>query len=534
MFSFAETAPGDYDLQQAWKDCLKAFAETARVELQPVSILSPEDVIEQLKSKREKDEAHDAKYRVVKDVLGKTLACIQVLGGIAASGASMVFGPANLAYSGISYLITAGQNYSNIFSSLEGLFKQVSDVMERMVVYLKMKEVDRPLRKIVHELLQSVMMICALSIKVLHGNRILKFLKVFAFNEDDGVGAELQNLKALVDRESQMKTTLTYAIVKEGLSDANHAVSGVRSVVDKLADESKRREGENADRKQLEKIRSTLGVTKEVEQQTQLHTHLWSEHVSDTGQWLQDESSYKEWADRTTSFNKVMFLSADQGYGKSFLLTSAIHSLHRQYNRQIDNASRTMIGYYYLVPKDSRAAHGTEGLFSVDNVLKTISLQFAHDPVYRKELVTLCEKWIEPETTEELFVRLIDPCYRSNEVFYIIIDGIDIADEKQLNGLSQLLTGVCARFSPEQQSHVRILFSGRVSAINGLSTELAYPNVVIDVATKNRPDIEKFIQDRLASMKLVQENPSRSRCFVRKSSTSLLLKLMVILSTSIC
>ena len=504
MAPLIETAPEDYDLQQGWSDVLQAFAKTAKVELRPDRVLSPEDVIAQLKSKRDKDEADSAKYRVVKDVLGKTLACIQTLGGIAASGASMVFGPANLCYSGLSYLVTAGQNYSNIFSSLEGLLKQVSDVMERMVVYLKMKEVDRPLRKIVHELLQNIISICGLSIKVLHGNKILKFLKVFAFNEDDGVKGALEDLKALVDRESQMKTTLTYAIVKEGLSDANEAVSGVRSVVDRLADESKKRESDSADRKQLEKIRVTLGVQKDIDQQTALHSRLWSETVHETGQWLQDEESYKQWADRTTDFNKVMFLSADEGFGKTFLVTSAIHSLQKRYTRQLDDSARTMIAYYHLLPKDSKSTHGTESeTFSVDKVLKTIALQFAQDPVYRKELVAQCEKWIEPETPEELFMRLVDPCYESDEVFYMVIDGIE-GDERQLNGVSQLLKGVSTRFTSEQQSHVRLLFSGRVSLITSLSSELEYPNVVIDVATKNGPDIEKFTHDRLSGLKLLQ------------------------------
>ena len=499
-----ETAPDDYDLQRGWADVLQAFAKTAKIELRPDRILTPEDVIAQLKSKRDKDDADSAKYKVVKDVLGKTLACIQTLGGIAASGASMVFGPANLAYSGLSYLITAGQNYSNIFSSLEVLLKQVSDVMERMVVYLKMKEVDKPLRKIVHELLQNIISVCALSIKVLHGNKILKFLKVFAFSEDDGVKGALDELKTIVDRESQMKTTLTYAIVKEGLADANEAVTGVRGVVDKLADESKRRELESADRKQLEKIRATLGVQKEVEAQVQLHSRLWSETVHETGQWLQEEESYQQWADRNTNFNKVVFLSADEGFGKTFLTTSAIHSLHKRYGRQTDDAARTMVAYYHLLPKDSKSTHGTEEeVFSVDRVMKTIALQFAQDPVYRKELMVQCEKWIEPETTEELVMRLLDPCYRSQEVFYMVIDGLP-PDEKQLSGLSHLLKGVSTRFTPEQQSHVRLLFSGRVSLTDSLASELEYPNFVIDVASSNRPDIEKFTRDRLSTLKLLQ------------------------------
>jgi len=500
-----ETAPDDYDLQQSWADVLQAFAQTAKIELRPDRLLTPEDVIAQLKAKRDKDEADNAKYKAVKDVLSKTVTCIQTLGGIAASGASMVFGPTNLCYSGLSYLLSVGSNYSNIFSSLEALLKQVSDVMERMVVYLRMRSIDLPLRKIVHEVLQNIVSICGLAIKVLHGNKILKFLKVFAFNEDDGVKAAMESLRALVDREAQMKTTLTYAIVKEGFADVEHNVSGVRSVVDKLADDAMRREAESVDRKQLEKIRDTLKVQKEAEAQSQLHSRLWSEVVQETGQWLQENEWYKAWSDRTTTFNKVIFLSADDGFGKTFLMTTAIHSLHRRYNRQLDNTARTMIAYYHWLPKDSKATPGaTYEFFSVDRVLKTIALQFAQDTVYRKELVALCDKWVEPETIEELAWTLLSPCYKSNEVFYILIDGLELANERQLDGFAQIMKGVSTRFNPEQQSHVRLLLSGRVSVTNSLAGELQYPNVVIDVASNNRPDIEKFTQNRLSTTKLLQ------------------------------
>ena len=239
----------DYDLQRAWQDVLQSFAKQAKIELRPDRVLAPEDVIAQLKSKRDKEEADGSKYAVVKDVLGKSLACIQTLGGIAAQGASMVFGPTNLCFNAISFLITAGQNYNNIFSSLAELFKQVSDVLERFVIYLKMKDVDLPLRKIVYELMLCIVSICALSHEVLHGNKILKFLKVFAFNEDDGVKSELLKLGKLVDRESQMKTTLTYRITKEGFAETSEAISEVQAAVDKLADETRKRELESAEGK---------------------------------------------------------------------------------------------------------------------------------------------------------------------------------------------------------------------------------------------------------------------------------------------
>lgn len=88
MSKVAETK--DYDLKKAWDDACDAFARTSGEELKVKTKYTPEEVLEQIRAKQEKDEEKAAKYRVAKDVLSKTLDCIDNLGNIAAQGASMV------------------------------------------------------------------------------------------------------------------------------------------------------------------------------------------------------------------------------------------------------------------------------------------------------------------------------------------------------------------------------------------------------------------------------------------------------------
>ncbi|EXJ82410.1 hypothetical protein A1O3_06223 [Capronia epimyces CBS 606.96] len=501
------TEDNEYDLQEAWEQACRSFATTAHVDINLLQgrALTPDDVVAQLKLKRHADEEKKAQYKVLKDVLGRTLVLIQNLGEIASSAASMVYGPSTLCFNAVSYLIAAGQNYRNIFASLTQLFKDVSDILERFAVYIKMKQVDRPLRKIIHEILLSFVSICELSVHVIHGNKLGKFLKVFAFNEDDGVGGAIASLRTLVEREAQMKATLTYQIVKEGFGDAQVAISGVKASVDKMMDDARKKESDSLERKQVEKIKAKLGVQEEVDEQVKLHRRLLSETVPGSGRWIYENRQFIEWSDRSSPWDKVFLLSANEGYGKSFLVTTIVHGLEKRYTRSTSDPSRPTTAYYYVEQQSSgRTPIRDQGVQPIVRALKTLALQLAQEPVYRKDLAALCENWIEPDSPEELFSRLFGPCLRSHETFYVILDGIDQMGEQSVKTLLDLLKVMQAQHTPDQQSHLRILLSGRPPLLKPLTNPVQLRAVNIDIAVSNGPDLVCFIADRLYRIDVLQ------------------------------
>lgn len=82
---------GDYDLQEAWTRHCSAYANiTGGIDLTKPPRYTPDDVLEQIRSKQEDDEEKNAKFRAAKEVIGKTLYCINILGGIAAQAVGMV------------------------------------------------------------------------------------------------------------------------------------------------------------------------------------------------------------------------------------------------------------------------------------------------------------------------------------------------------------------------------------------------------------------------------------------------------------
>ncbi|ETN43323.1 uncharacterized protein HMPREF1541_02482 [Cyphellophora europaea CBS 101466] len=499
-----------YDFDKAWDDVLEAFERTSRIKLQPGVVLTTENVIQQLKLKRDHDAEASRKYQGLKRTLSRTLECIRTLGFVASKDQSGLLGPSNLVFTAIVLLIQAGDSYRNIFDNLDDLFEESSDVLERFDIYRKMEEVDSPLKKVVHELLQTMLSICALSIKVLNGNRLVKYLKALAFNDDEGVKAELIKLRKLVERETSMNAALTYRHVKEGFEGASEGLSGVRSAVDRIADDLSRRESESVENKQMELIKNTLGTQPDVDRQLEIYKRHRSEVVPGTGKWLQETEMFQQWADSTRTSSNLVLLSGDQGYGKSFLSTTVIHELQTHSSRAatFEKTSRTSVGYYFLQSRGRKGMHGIddEGI-SIDRVLKTLASQLAQDPVYRKNLALSCESWIEPDNVEELCSCLLDFCYKSTDVFFLVIDGLDHADERASKMLASILKTVYTRYSPRQRSRVRIMLTGRVKTVQDLvqrMPELGPTMVNLDLAAQTGTDVALFVQDRLDNMSLLE------------------------------
>ena len=494
----------DYDLDAAWEEVLKSFEKTARVKLKPDKLISPQDVIDQLSAAHERNEDDKRRHRRLKKALARTLECIKNFGMLAAQDQSQVLGPSNLVYAAIVMLIQAGTAYSMIFERLEELFKIVADILERFDVYRTMRVLDLPLRKILHSFLQSIVQICALSMKVLNGSKLSKYLKVLAFSEDEGVRQQLALLRKNLEKEAMMVTTLSYRSMKEGFETTADGISGVQKAVTDLTENIIRKDTESADQRQMATIKAALGVQDSNARQESIREHWRSEAVEGMGDWLIADEDCEDWSDSTQVFTDVLLLSGDQGYGKTFLCARVVNELLKRTNQSlITQSSRTTVGFYFVQANDSTGRNGHDDeLFSVERILKSIALQFCHDLVYRKHLAALCEAWIEPDNPVDLCRKLLDQCYQGSETFFIVMDGIDRANDKQLNSLVSLLGSLRDRFTVSQRSRVRILLSGRTKVIEELERSLEKvetSHITINVESRTLPDIKLFVQDQLAN-----------------------------------
>jgi hypothetical protein len=422
-----------------------------------------------------------------------------------------VFGPSDLCFNAVSYLIQTGANYKRIFSSLAELFRCISDVLERCKIYLRMpsEAVDIALRRIINDELLCFVSICALSTKVLKGHKILIALKVFAFNSDEGVSVELNKLSVLVEREDQMRATLGFESQKtteRGITEAREGAKKINATVDRVLEFEKKRDADSTEKKQLNDIDTNLDNPSESFKKVQsTYKGLLSKKVDGTGEWLKADPLYIAWANREPSSISILYVSGGEGYGKSFLFSTVIRDLQDRYSQATDNLTSTSLAYYFLqqesIAKGSQAADNDGSMLI--KALKVLAWQIANnDHVYRKDLASSI-KCTGINQVKTLWDYLFAKSYKTDAAFFLLFDGMDEMNREDLEELSELLVELQKLSGGWGKFCLRILLTARDDTIDRVRGHLGGEAFIINMASKNGDDIEKFIKNRFSRMPIL-------------------------------
>ena len=413
----------------------------------------------------------------------------------------------------MSYLIQTGAKYKGIFSSVAELFKRISDVLERCKIYLRMppEAVDVSLRRIINDELLCFVDVCALSMKVLKGHKILIALKVFAFNTDEGVSGQLARLAELVERESQMRGTLGFESQKNSEKNIVETRDGTKKInagVDKLLELQQKNEEGIKERKQLQEVDTYLDTPSEsFAKMRGKYRDLRGKKVDGSGQWLRNDPVYTGWAScDDESPLDVLCISGGEGYGKSYLFPTIIGDLQERVSKVTDNLSRTSIGYYFFEqesPTRGAAQSAANDPPCLVKALKTVAYQLAsHDPVYRKELASSA-KSMEANQITQLWDALFAKSYRGDSTFFILLDGAERIVWENLKQLLNVLADLQKNSDTRGRFRLRILFSARNETVRYITSHLNGGTSTIEIPSKNNYDIELFINNRLGSMDIL-------------------------------
>jgi hypothetical protein len=412
-----------------------------------------------------------------------------------------VFAPSSLCFNAISYLISTGAKYKRIFSSLTELFRRVSDVLERCKIYLRLpaEAVDVSLRKIINEELVCFVDICALSIKVLKGHKVFTALKVFAFDSDEGVSGQLAHLASLVERESQMRATLGFEsqkTVEKGVIENREGTRKMNATVDKLLNFEKKRDADNATKRILDSIDSNLDTPSEAFKGVQVnYKRLLNEQVQGSGKWLQTDPLFTQWVSPEQSALSILGISGGQGYGKSFLFATMIQHLQEIHAQPVDVDDMTCISTAYYIFEQEKNT-------SLVQALKVLAWQVANnDIVYRKDIGTAKTQGVNQ--VEDLWDMLFTKSYKSDSTFFLLLDGVDQVNKKQLKEFIHLLEDLQNTSASWGRFKLRVVLSGRDDTITKIKGQMGDGLSVIDVASKNSDDMQKFIIDRMNKMEIM-------------------------------
>ncbi|KAK5171131.1 uncharacterized protein LTR77_004275 [Saxophila tyrrhenica] len=198
----------DEDLPKAWQNIIARLNEKTKWNLNARSTASIDQVI--LKINAPKD-ADPEKHAQTKKIWRTTMKCVdrlgvfvQRFGAIVAQAASVAFGPANQCFNAINFVITAAQQYKDVFNNITILMERISVFLETLNSFMDNNDaevkLDKRLRRSVYRVLEHFLLIMGTTYDLTNSwTARMKFKgKSVAFGEDEGIKGYLATMETLV------------------------------------------------------------------------------------------------------------------------------------------------------------------------------------------------------------------------------------------------------------------------------------------------------------------------------------------------
>ncbi|KAL9577614.1 MAG: hypothetical protein Q9212_006252 [Teloschistes hypoglaucus] len=532
----------EQSFKRMWEDAQRRFEQKTNKSLVQHSP-SLDDVLKDLDERFNDGDLDNDKKRQrvqkVKRLASNVLKLIQLLGGIAAQGASVVFGPAAQCFCAFKFLLDIPARISRFHDDLANLFAEISTFLKVFKIYQRIEDfarVDVELKRCAHKLMILIVDICALSINCFSGSTFRKLwsdAKVALFEDDTGVKAKLEEFKTLINHQSQISDAVTLEHVLRSEQEQTGSLKKVFDMLNQTSDATNWKLQEineelkdvhrdtkivakyvaaSTDQKerqdQIEQIYKKLSVeTNDLNYLEKAFDQIRGDTQDATGSWLDDIEVYKKWADLNAECDHpVLWLSGESGTGKTHLAFTILNSFMKRASSAENNSIRVSSAFYRYDRNEKRPRDDT-----VKYSLNCIAAQLAKkNTVYMKRLSSHLDSKENPTTrqksVEDLFKELIAPPKKNDtsDITYVLLfDGMDqLSDDEP----RQLANAVC-KSSP---SRVRILMTGTADTLRFCSgstergLDLAPHIHVLDVVEHNLPDIELFVKTELENCKALQ------------------------------
>ncbi|GIZ45940.1 hypothetical protein CKM354_000908600 [Cercospora kikuchii] len=516
------------DLDTVWADVISRCSKITKWDLNDRRSLTIDEVVGRIIPPKDKKAAESTGK--AKEVFRNALVCVQRFGDIAANAASMVFGPSQQCFNAISFVISAVQEYDDVFNNITALMERVSVFLERLRIYLDdtdaKTKLDKRLRLTTYRVLEHFLMIMGLAHKLTRGWKAKWKLaaKIAAFGDDDGVKDALATLERLIANQTQTEITV---IVKD-MSEAAKNIRSLNSKLDTIADAQEkaasslgflqtaeeRRKAEDEDRKRLETVREALNIDSTKKPWTEKQDELWGKHIEGTGNWLLEYKapgmSFARWADPKQPDLNVLSVKADEGFGKSFLCSIVVKHLQEKHRED----SRICVAYYYF-------ARDVQDKSPINRAMKAIIWQLASSITtvsrdYLKLAAKVCGSNKDFGRTADLWQKLVSEAAKHlDATFYIVLDGIDETESEAGKPLASIITQI---MQPEKDAllRVRLFLTGRASGLDALSDDVEshIPQIKIagqaDQKSLNEDDILLYAESRLDDMDIFTNKSERN------------------------
>ncbi|KAI9803455.1 MAG: hypothetical protein M1826_004966 [Phylliscum demangeonii] len=203
----------DSEISLMWEEAVSQYNETTGANLLDAGFPKPQSAVDLLSlvdERQSKFSKFRSKRGKILAVLKVALKPVQLLGKLAADGASLAFRPSSAIFGAVIYLIDVAKDVSANYDTIIKLFAAVKGFTCRLRVH-EQEKIPPELQKIVTEILISLMSICAISTKSIKRGRFLKYTKAFFLGRDPAVQDALDRLKSLTENENIMVGALILA-----------------------------------------------------------------------------------------------------------------------------------------------------------------------------------------------------------------------------------------------------------------------------------------------------------------------------------
>ncbi|KAJ0425240.1 hypothetical protein BJY00DRAFT_275014, partial [Aspergillus carlsbadensis] len=508
---------GQASVQEIWDKTITLFQRRTGQRLDGVS-RTPDDLRKALDThyaaQADADNVSEAK------AMGfKIIHCIQLLGGIAAEGASMVFGPAGLCFNALSFLLDIPKKVHEFHGEIDAIFAEVGPALAQFRIYQRMEEnthVDEALRTSIEQVMTSFVDICANCINIHHEGRWKSFKRSAKriLLDEGSVRDELDNFKRLTQDQLNVQATLTLevalethqgvAFIKSSVTEIDKATKGIKTDVSGLVEAEQKRGLNDTRKKHLEAIREKLGQkVEEVAKVIDARDDMWRRSLKDSGKWLNEIDHYKQWLDRSSSADPLLVLTGEPGTGKSFLVSAIAQDI--QASNSATKAERSLLGYYSF----STTSKTDSDRNRPETAIRSICLQMAEqDAVYARHVAGVCgeaekdKSFFKDATCEQLWRTLGIGTPARNATHYVLLDSIGVLSAEELARVLDLASH-CTVLDRGKPTAARILLSAESSCFDPDWLDSA-PGQCLEITQHNAEDIRAFISEQLKNANLFQ------------------------------
>ncbi|KAL4773089.1 hypothetical protein BDW60DRAFT_27451 [Aspergillus nidulans var. acristatus] len=489
------------ELTTIWTQVYMRVLELAGGDESQIQPLSIKEVLAQLDGVQNKAAEGSERRERVRTAFNRTLSVVQTVGGVAAGAASQVFGPTELCFNALSFMISAWQGYQAIFEELANLLSQCAEYLERLEYHIR-AGMDTNLSRVSAQHLLLFVEICSRTVRLRSKRtKLLAFTKIF-FMQEDMVADLLDQMQRLVDKENRLVGAQTLALAAEAAEASQAALAVTQGLVDKLT-----REKDTASMNRL--LLRTLGFdASKMDERTQepeaswttIHRNYMRRRIKGTGEWVFEEPLYRAWFSGEGA--PILAIEGKEGSGKSYLASTIISRLKQQ--RAAGARTKRISTAFYFVEGDSREE--LKKATNLESVAKSLVWQFAQaERRYLKSVAGICERMgeIDPRDISKHLLFWNEDLVHMDVTFYIVIDGLgDAVGEGMIRFLARASKLIYGR-------ETRVLVTGDPRCFDQLAQQEDIKFDRMTIEQRNAGDVQQYISRRMDDMPALRNGTRR-------------------------